>query len=136
MKLDNIIVNKCSLITKALNRISEEYDGSAVNLRTNITKQDAILLNLQRACETAIDLAMHLVRVRKLGAPQASRQAFEMLVKDGIISTELGKRLSAMVGFRNTAVHDYQELNLDIVESILKERLVDFEEFIAVAKAL
>jgi uncharacterized protein YutE (UPF0331/DUF86 family) len=34
-----------------------------------------------------------------------------------------------MVGFRNVAVHDYQSLNLDIVKSIVVERLGDFAAF-------
>jgi uncharacterized protein YutE (UPF0331/DUF86 family) len=34
-----------------------------------------------------------------------------------------------MVGFRNIAVHDYERLNLQIVRSIVTERLHDFERF-------
>ena len=38
-------------------------------------------------------------------------------------------RMKRMVGFRNVAVHDYQRLNLDIVRSIVHERLDDFLAF-------
>lgn len=41
-----------------------------------------------------------------------------------------------MVGFRNLAVHDYQELNLDIVLSIIRSNLADLEEFARLAIAL
>jgi uncharacterized protein YutE (UPF0331/DUF86 family) len=34
-----------------------------------------------------------------------------------------------MVGFQNVAIHDYQELNLDIVQSIIENRLSDFTRF-------
>jgi uncharacterized protein YutE (UPF0331/DUF86 family) len=34
-----------------------------------------------------------------------------------------------MVGFRNIAIHDYQQLNLDIVQSIVEHRLSDFTTF-------
>jgi uncharacterized protein YutE (UPF0331/DUF86 family) len=37
--------------------------------------------------------------------------------------------MRAMVGFRNVAVHRYQELDLKIVRSILRERLGDFEVY-------
>lgn len=37
--------------------------------------------------------------------------------------------MQAMVGFRNVAVHDYQELSLDIVRSILENKLIDFRIF-------
>ena len=35
-----------------------------------------------------------------------------------------------MVGFRNIAVHDYQNLNLEIVVAIVEKNLGDFEGFI------
>ncbi len=34
--------------------------------------------------------------------------------------------MQAMVGFRNIAVHNYQKLSLDIVRTILDEKLSDF----------
>jgi uncharacterized protein YutE (UPF0331/DUF86 family) len=48
---------------------------------------------------------MHLVRIHKLGIPTESRQAFEFLIKADKIEPELGRKLIAMVGFRNVAVH-------------------------------
>ncbi|MBA5874176.1 MAG: hypothetical protein GDA66_06460 [Nitrospira sp. CR1.2] len=60
---DDVIVNKAGSIERCLRRITEEYGGDRRNLFDNQTKQDAIVLNLQRACETAIDLAMYLARI-------------------------------------------------------------------------
>jgi uncharacterized protein YutE (UPF0331/DUF86 family) len=37
--------------------------------------------------------------------------------------------MQAMVGFRNIAVHDYQNLNIEIVIAIVEKYLVDFEYF-------
>ena len=72
---------------------------------------------------------MHLVRVHKLGIPQESRDAFALLEQTGRLEASLADRMKRMVGFRNVAVHDYQRLNLDIVRSIVRERLDDFIEF-------
>ncbi len=43
----------------------------------------------------------------------------------------LGKaaNLATMVGFRNVAVHNYRELDLDVVRSILETRLDDLKAF-------
>ena len=38
--------------------------------------------------------------------------------------------MQGMVGFRNIAVHDYQNLNLEIVVAIVEKHLGDFEDFI------
>jgi len=88
-----------------------------------------VLLNLQRACEAAIDLAMHLVRVDRLGIPKASREAFDLLERAGALPAELAASLRGMVGFRNVAVHDYRKLDLDVVEAIVARHLDDLLAF-------
>lgn len=67
---DDVVLNKAAGIERCLLRILEEYGGDRQNLLTNQTKQDAIVLNLQRACETSIDLAMYVISRRRLGLPQ------------------------------------------------------------------
>ena len=127
--MDDVAVNKAAIIERCVRRILEEYDGKPKNLLKNLTKQDSVLLNLQRACEAAIDLAMHEVRLRKLGVPQESREAFSLLERAKIIGGPLSKELRAMVGFRNVAVHEYQSLNLNIVRSIIEKNLKAFLKF-------
>jgi uncharacterized protein YutE (UPF0331/DUF86 family) len=97
---DDVILNKAASIERCLQRILEEYANEKQNLVANQTRQDAIVLNLQRACETAIDLAMYVVSQRKLGVPQDSRDAFTLLQTTGIIPTDLSTRMQHMVGFR------------------------------------
>ena len=125
----DVVLNKTATIERCLRRVREEYAGDPARLTDDITRQDAIILNLQRACQASIDLATHLVRLRGLGAPQTSRDAFEMLVDDGVLDETLGTRLARMVGFRNVAIHDYQPLNLDIVQAIITDHLGDFDAF-------
>jgi uncharacterized protein YutE (UPF0331/DUF86 family) len=126
--VDDVVLNKAAAIERCLARVREVHAGDDRNLYDDLTRQDSIVLNLQRACEGAIDLAMHLVAARRLGLPQESREAFDLLREAGIIDRELAERLQAMVGFRNVAVHDYQRLNLDIVRAIVASRLGDFAE--------
>lgn len=127
--MDEVLLGKAEIIERCLQRIETEYRGSESELETNFTKQDSILLNIQRICEASIDAAMHMVRLHALGIPKDSRQAFTMLVKANFLDPQLGKHLEAMVGFRNIAVHNYTEINMDIVRSILNERLVDIQTF-------
>jgi uncharacterized protein YutE (UPF0331/DUF86 family) len=42
-----------------------------------------------------------------------------------LISTEMSQRLQGMIGFRNIAVHQYQDLDVAIVESVIRDRLDD-----------
>lgn len=127
MKSD-VILNKVSIIERCIKRIHDEYENDPDHLK-NYTKQDSIVLNLQRACEASIDLAMHIVAEKKLGLPQNSRDAFSLLEVEGILPSSLSQKMKAMVGFRNIAVHDYQEINLVILQKILDEHLVDFMQY-------
>ncbi len=111
-----------------MNRVCEVYANDARSLK-DFTKQDSIILNIQRACEASIDLAMHIVAEQKLGLPQTSRDAFDMLHKALIIDENTAKRLKAMVGFRNIAVHDYQTVNIDILQQIVENHLGDFTDY-------
>lgn len=126
--MNDIILNKTATIERCVKRIAEVYGGNPENLE-DFTKQDSIILNIQRACEASIDLAMHLVSERKLGLPKTSREAFKILQENDIIEEKLAKTLMNMVGFRNIAVHDYQALELDILEAILEKHIGDFTQF-------
>ena len=128
---DDVLLNKAAIIERCLARIAQEYEGHESEMETSLTRQDAIVLNLQRACEAAIDGAMHLVRIHRLGLPQDSREAFTLIEDAGILPTELAATLRSMVGFRNIATHDYRKLSLAILRSILAEHLGDLRSFVA-----
>jgi uncharacterized protein YutE (UPF0331/DUF86 family) len=126
----DVVLNKVAVIERCLKRINEVYDDNFENL-DDLTKQDSIILNIQRAIEACIDLGMHIVAEKSYGVPQSSRDAFELLETNGDIGAELGSRLKAMVGFRNIAVHDYQKINLEIVKKVIEFHLKDMKEFAA-----
>jgi uncharacterized protein YutE (UPF0331/DUF86 family) len=126
---DDVLLNKAAAIERAVRRVREEHAGDDRNPLANQTRQDAILLNLQRARESSIDAAMHLMRVRRLGVPQETREAFTMLERAQLLDAQLAERLRKMVGFRNVAIHDYQALNLEIVRRIVVDHQDDFLAF-------
>lgn len=127
--MDDVLVNKIAIIKNCISRVNEEYDNNIDNLELNYTKQDSIILNLQRACEAAIDIGTRICCLHSLGIPQSSREVFQMLEKAKYISSALSQHLQHMVGFRNIAVHEYQKINLDVVRNILEHRLDDFRLF-------
>ena len=126
--INDVIYNKIEIIERCVKRINEEYGNDPENLK-NYTKQDSIILNIQRAVEACIDLAMHIVAKKALGIPQNSRDAFEILENYGIIDNSLAKRLGAMVGFRNIVVHNYQIVNIAIVKDVIEKHMLDLLEF-------
>lgn len=128
--MPDVVLNKIQTIERCLHRIREEYIGYEDTFEENHTKQDSIILNLERASQASIDIATHIVRTNNLGLPNTSRELFTMLLEASIISDDICKQMQGMVGFRNIAVHDYQNLNLEIVVAIVEKHLGDFEKFV------
>lgn len=123
-----VILNKFETIEKCINRINEEYEGDSENLK-DYRKMDMIILNLQRACEAVLDLAIYIVSTRKLGLPQNKRQAFVLLEENKIIDESMSRNMQGMVGFRNIAVHDYKEIDEDILKDVIENHLTDLLDF-------
>ncbi|WP_421891399.1 type VII toxin-antitoxin system HepT family RNase toxin [Marinoscillum sp.] len=124
--MDDVVQAKVATIEKCLKRIKEE---ALHDWKTDFTHQDALILNLERACQASIDCASHIVRKKQLGLPKITREVFELLGNAGIIDQKLSEEMKKMVGFRNLAVHDYAALNLDILEAILTNKLPVFSSF-------
>jgi len=119
--VDDVILNRAASIQRCIDRVYEEYIGYEDELERNLTRQDAIVLNIQRACKVASDLGSYIIRKQKLGIPQTSRDVFSILEKNNILPAELSKNLQAMVGFRNIAIHEYEKLNVEIIKSIIEK---------------
>lgn len=124
--LDDVLINKAAVIERCVARAREEYAANPQGFASDFTRQDAAILNIQRACEAALDMGQHLIRREKLGVPQSARDVFTLLAQAGWITQELATGLKNMVGFRNIAVHDYQELQLPITVSIIEKHLDEF----------
>lgn len=76
-----------------------------------------------------IDLTHVVISKEGLGLPNTYKAAFEILMNHQAIDGEMYKVMSSMVGFRNISVHDYSEVKPEIVKSIVKNNLNDFEKF-------
>lgn len=124
----DVILAKVSTIQRCLRRIKEVTNLNPESL-DNINTQDIFILNLQRAVEAAIDIAAHIVASESLGLSTTIKDNFRLLKRADIINDNLFKKMESMVGFRNIAIHDYREINVDILKSILSKHLKDLEEF-------
>lgn len=123
-----VIINKMDSIQRCIKRIQEEYNDNPENLN-DYRKMDAIILNLQRACETVTDAAMYIISTRKLGIPQYKKEAFELLENNGLLEKELCENMKKMIGFRNIAIHDYKQIDEGIVQDVIENHLEDLMRF-------
>lgn len=126
---DDVLVNKAATIERCVARARDEYAKDPATFASDFTRQDAAILNIQRACEAALDLGQHLVRREQLGVPQSARDVFTLLARAGWIDESLAGSMKRMVGFCNIAVHDYQALQLPITVAVIRDHLSEFDEF-------
>lgn len=126
---DDVLINKAATVERCVARALEEYQADPATFSTNFTRQDAAVLNVQRACEAILDMGQHLVRKERLGIPQSARDVFELLAQGQWIDAELAAALKRMVAFRNIAVHDYQSLLVPILENVITQHLDEFLVF-------
>ncbi len=128
--MNDIVLNKKESIERCIKQIRAYYAlQSEIAFEKDQMKQDAIAVNLQRACEQAIDLANHTIKVRKLGLPKESKESFRLLAQNNIIPDGLADKLEKMIGFRNTLVHEYQKLDINLMVDVIENHLDDLLDF-------
>ena len=124
----DVVLAKVAAIDRCLGRVRQATGLDPASL-DDPDRQDIFVLNLERAVQAAIDLAVHVVATSAWGLPDTLRENFRILEAHGVITPGLAARMRAMVGFRNVAVHDYQAIDVAVLRSILTSRLGDLEEF-------
>jgi uncharacterized protein YutE (UPF0331/DUF86 family) len=118
MPPDDILLNKAAIIERCVRRMLDE--ARACPKLDDFTHVDALTLNIERACQAAIDMAMHVVAERHLGVPQSTADAFVLLERAGLVDRPLSAALCGMVGFRNVAVHQYEDIDMSVLRWIVE----------------
>jgi len=130
-----VIEQKLESLRRCLKRIAEKCPPDPETLGHNPDLQDIIALNLTRAVQLCVDIGAHLISGMEVPPPDTMGQTFDTLSKAGIIPESLAMQLKKAVGFRNIAVHNYEEIDWAIVHSIARDRLGDFTEFARLTSA-
>jgi uncharacterized protein YutE (UPF0331/DUF86 family) len=117
---DDVRLSKAAIIERSIGRPLEEFaldprSGSHAHI-------DAMTLNIERACQGAIDFALHVIAADRLGMPQTSADAFHLLLNSGRIGQDPARDTVAMTGFRNIAIHEYQAIDMTILRVIGEEQ--------------
>jgi uncharacterized protein YutE (UPF0331/DUF86 family) len=64
-----------------------------------------------------------------LGSPQSSAELFILLRKAKMLSEETARAMVGITGFRNVAIHEYQELEIDILRAIAEKEYKSLVSF-------
>ncbi len=114
----------CSELEEVAPLNFEEY---ANNLMRKLACERA----LEKIIEGVNDLAILIIKEKRLPIPKEDIRAFEILLEKSIISKELAEKLKQAKGMRNILTHEYGKVDDEIIfEAIDKEILKDAHEFI------
>ena len=80
---------------------------------------------LQLSIEALTDMGSHVIAELNLGTFNAASDIPTILETQGYIDATLKEKWIRMIGFRNVLVHDYLDIDLEIVYDVLQNRLDD-----------
>jgi uncharacterized protein YutE (UPF0331/DUF86 family) len=133
----DVIARRLLSLSETLERLRAVRDQvNADLLAADPMLQAAVERWLQVAIEACIDLAYHIIADRGWAPPDSARGAFEQLAAQGLISSELAKRLGRAAGMRNILVHDYVRVDRDILIRGIGAALTDLPAFGAMVGSL
>jgi len=129
--MDKLLVNaKIDSVIRCIQRVEDKTADNFETFEADIDAQDIVVLNLSRAVQLCVDIAMHMISSSKLPVPQTMAASFEKLCAINVISEDLANKMIKSVGFRNVAIHSYDDIDLAIVYSIAHDHLQDFKKFV------
>ena len=132
-----VVEQKLESLIRCLDRVETKCPATADELVANIDLQDIISLNLTRAVQACVDIALHwAAQTPNVKSPATMGEAFELMASAGALTDDVATNLRKAVGFRNVAVHNYDEIDWAIVFSICTTRLRDFREFARAVDAI
>lgn len=83
------------------------------------------LMKFLHALQIQAQILINLIQTicSKIGKPSSTYiHSGEILYREGILTLEEFKFYKSIVGFRNVIVHMYTRVNIDVVDSILRNR--------------
>lgn len=124
-----ILLRKLDSLRRCLARVRERCPADVATLIASPDLQDIVVLNLSRAVQLCVDLALLTLSGMDRPVPDTMEQTFDQLAQAGRISADLALRLRKAVGFRNVAVHSYSSIDWAVVHAVATRHLSDFDAF-------
>lgn len=126
---ETLIFRKMESLGRCVDRIRSKRGFTHEELLHDYDLQDILSVNLQRAVQLSVDIAMHILSDLSGKLPETMGQAFIALHEQGVISDGTASALRSSVGLRNVAVHDYVAVNWQIVQDVVEKHVEVFAEY-------
>ncbi len=126
---DPVVVRRhISALRDALHNLQRHSSCTAAELRVNADLRWAVERGLQLSVQNVLDIATHISAASGMDAPNYTA-AIDRMAELKVLPQEFATRIRTIAGFRNVLVHGYLQVDLNVVEKVLSQRLGDLAEF-------
>ena len=126
---ETLILRKLAQLEEYRTQINEYRLVTLEQYRDDWKLQRIIERTLQMMIEICVDIAGHIISDNKFRIPDSYADSFRVLSENRLISVKLCQTMERISKFRNVIVHHYDRVDAEIVVSILRKRLGDFDIF-------
>lgn len=132
----DVINRKLESLRRCIARIRSKMPLTQNDLETDYDLQDIVSVNLERAVQTCVDIAAHVISETEVAPPDTMAESFSRLAVLGLLTPQLAERMRKAVGLRNILVHHYTDIDWTIIYEVLMHHLNDFVWFAQVIDQL
>ena len=131
------ISDKIDEIKEYLNELAEIAPSKIEEYKSNIEKKAACERYFEKIVEAITDLAFLIIKNKRLKIPEDDIDAFNILLENRIIDSNLENKLRGAKGMRNIISHQYGKIDDEIVfEGITQDLDTDARKFIKSIKKI
>ncbi len=124
-----LVRRKLAAIARNLEDLATVEGLSLAEYRRERFRQKGTERMLQEIVEAAVDVNLHLLRARGVGAPPDYYASFVEAGRHGLIAAQLAEHLAPSAGLRNRLVHEYDRIEDALVLAAVSEARRSFAEY-------
>ncbi len=131
----DLVRRKIATISRNLDALSA-VDGIALDAyQGDLYRKKGTERLLQETVEAAVDTNLHLLRTAGAKTPTDYYDSFISLGQADVIPQRLAERLASAAGLRNRLVHEYADIDDEIVLKAVSEARQSLREYVAAIEA-
>jgi uncharacterized protein YutE (UPF0331/DUF86 family) len=121
-----VVKNKLIHLEEYINDLDANHDLTIEELKNDKVLFRYLERTLHLAVEAVLDIGGHIISDERLGSPSFNSEIIEILAENNIIQANTDDYIE-MAKFRNIIVHDYADIDPEILLKIVKEKIDDLK---------
>ena len=125
----DIIKTKLKIIEENIELVKDNLPDNVNAFKALGLVKDGIYKRVETSIQEVISICSVINSDLKLGIPSNRDDIIISLIKNKIISQNIGEKVKEMKGFRNFLVHRYGRIDDEVAFKDIKKGLLDFDLF-------